>query len=169
VFLFLGVTKPADFPEKAQEELRRLREEGKVRAIGMSCHDRKFIGKLAADGALDAFMLRYNAAHRGAERDIFPYLEAHRPGVISYTATRWRYLIRRPRGWPRQGRVPTAGECYRFVLSHPNVHVCLTAPTNLKQLEENISALREGPLDEEDMEFMKKFGDAIYQTHRWFM
>jgi aryl-alcohol dehydrogenase-like predicted oxidoreductase len=59
--------------------------------------------------------------------------------------------------------------CYRFVLSNPNVDVCLTSPTNLKQLEENISSLRLGPLSEEDMEFMRKFGDVVHHTKKWFM
>jgi aryl-alcohol dehydrogenase-like predicted oxidoreductase len=168
-FLFLGVTNPKHFPDRAREELYRFREEGKVRSIGMSCHDRKFIGRLAAEGALDVFMLRYNAAHRGAERDIFPNLNNHNPGVVAYTATRWTFLMRRPKGWPTDGRIPTAGMCYRFVLSHPNVHVCVTAPTNQKQLEENIAALHEGPLNEEDTQFMKKFGDTVYLSRKWFM
>ncbi len=169
VFLFLGVMKEKEFPPKAMEELARFREEGKVRSIGMSCHNRKFIGKLASEGALDVFMLRYNAAHRGAERDIFPYLEKHHPGVVSYTATRWTELMRRPKGWPKDGLVPNAGMAYRFVLSNPHVHVCLTAPTNEKQLKENLAAFRQGPLNEEEMHFMRQFGDAVYMSRKWFM
>ena len=102
-----------------QEELQRLKEDGRVRAVGMSCHNRKFAGELAERGALDVFMMRYNAAHRGAEQDIFPHLADFHPGVVSYTATRWSYLLRRPRGWPKDGRIPTAAMCYRFVLSNP--------------------------------------------------
>jgi aryl-alcohol dehydrogenase-like predicted oxidoreductase len=169
VFLFLGVIKEKEFPEKAREELYRFREEGKVRAVGMSCHDRKLIGKLASEGALDVFMLRYNAAHRGAENDIFPYLQKHSPGVVSYTATRWTYLLRRPKGWPKHGPVPTAGQSYRFVLSHPSVHVCLTAPRNQREFEENLAALREGPLNQDEMQFMSAFGDAVYRQYKWFM
>jgi aryl-alcohol dehydrogenase-like predicted oxidoreductase len=169
VFLFLGVLKEKEFPEKVREELRQFREEGKVRNIGLSTHDRKLAGKLAAEGAVDILMIRYNAAHRGAEQDIFPYLAEHRPTVLSYTATRWRYLLRRPEGWPKDTPIPTAGMCYRFVLSNPNVHVCLTAPSNMRQLEENIDALRQGPLREEEMDFMRRFGDAVHHTKRWFM
>lgn len=169
VFLFLGVTKEKHFPERAREELYRFREEGKIRAVGMSTHNRKFAGKLAADGALDVIMMRYNAAHRGAEQDIFPYLQQYKPGVVSYTATRWHYLLSRPRGWPKDGRLPTAGMCYRFVLSNSHVDVCMTAPSNLKQFEENLDALRQGPLSDEEMEFMRKFGDAVHQTAGWFM
>jgi len=168
-FLFLGVTKEKHFPEKVREELYRLREQGKVRGVGISTHNRKFAGKLCAEGALDFIMMRYNAAHRGAEQDIFPYLNQHNPGVISYTATRWTYLIRRPKNWPKDGRIPTPGMCYRFVLSNPNVHVCLTSPRNSKELMQNLQSLQEGPLSEEDMEFMRKFGDVVHHTKKWFM
>jgi aryl-alcohol dehydrogenase-like predicted oxidoreductase len=168
-FLFLGVTREKYFPPRAQEEMRQLRQAGKIRAIGMSTHDRKFAGRTAAEGALDVIMMRYNAAHRGAEQDIFPHLEAHHPGVISFTATRWRYLIRRHKGWPKAEPIPTPGLCYRFVLSNPNVHVCMTAPSNAKQFQENLSALQQGPLSPEEMTFIKKYGDLVHHTKRYFM
>jgi aryl-alcohol dehydrogenase-like predicted oxidoreductase len=168
VFHFLGVTKRPQFNDRVRDELFALREDPRVRAISISCHDRKFAGELAAQGLLDALMIRYNAAHRGAESDIFPHLAAHNPGVVSYTATRWTYLLRRPRGWPRDGRVPTAGMCYRFVLSNPHVHVCLNAPSNLKHFEDNLASVRQGPLDEDDMRFMRDFGDAVYRRNKWF-
>jgi aryl-alcohol dehydrogenase-like predicted oxidoreductase len=169
VFLFLGVTKPKHFTDHVREELIKFRQEGKVRFIGMSCHDRKFHAEEARRGDLDVLMLRYNAAHRGAETDIFPHLITQNPGVLSYTATRWSYLLRRPKGWPKDGRIPTASECYRFVLSNPHVHVCLTAPSNRRQLEENLSALAAGPLSAEDHAFMEKFGDAVHHAKKWFM
>lgn len=169
VFLFLGVMKPEQFPDRVKEEFCRFLEEGKVRAIGVSTHDRKFAGRLAKEGLLNALMIRYNAAHRGAEQDIFPHLETHQPALISYTATRWRYLLRRPRQWPKDHRVPTAEMCYRFVLTNPHVDVCLTAPTNIKQLNENIKSLQNGPLTEDDLSFMQRFGDAVHHTKKWFM
>ena len=169
VFLFLGVTRPKHLPDRLQDELRRLRDDGRVRAVGMSCHDRGFAGELAAAGALDVFMVRYNAAHRGAEDEIFPRLTAHDPGLVSYTATRWGELLRRPPDWPRGGRIPTAGECYRFVLSNPNVDVCMTAPSNARHLRENLAAVRQGPLSEEDLTFMRQFGDAVHRARKWFM
>lgn len=169
IFLFLGVMKPKQFPDKVKEELYKLREEGKIKFVGMSCHDRKFAGEQAANDGLDTLMIRYNAAHRGAEKDIFPYVDKHNTGVISYTATRWTYLLRRPKTWPKDGRIPDAGLCYRFVLSNPNVHVCMTAPKKLKEFEENLKALDKGPLDNDEMEFMKKFGDVVYNMKKYFM
>ncbi len=168
-FLFLGVMKEKEFTARAREDLIRLREQGKVRRIGLSTHDRKFAGKLADEGILDAFMIRYNAAHRGAEIDIFPYLIKHDPGLISYTATRWSFLLRPPKGYPKEGRIPTAGECYRFVLSNPHVDVVLNAPRNFARLKENLDSLQAGPLSEEDMNFMRDFGDRVHHTKKYFM
>jgi aryl-alcohol dehydrogenase-like predicted oxidoreductase len=114
-------------------------------------------------------MVRYNAAHRGAEQDIFPHLAQHDPAIVSMTATRWRRLLRRPRPWPRGEPVPTAGMCYRFVLSSPHVDVCLTAPTSQAQLEENLAAVRAGPLDADESAQMRRFGDVVRQRSRWFV
>jgi aryl-alcohol dehydrogenase-like predicted oxidoreductase len=170
IFLFLGVTKPKHFTPKILDELNALKEEGKFGHLGISSHDRKLAGRMAAEGALDTLMIRYNAAHRGAEQDIFPSLAPHDPGVISYTATRWSQLTRRPKkGWPEERPIPDAGLCYRFVLSNPHVHVCLTAPSNQRQLEENISALAKGPLTGDEMRFMREFGDVVHGLKKYFM
>ena len=64
-------------------------------------------GRLAEDSILDVLMIRYNAAHPGAETDVFPHLARRRPAVVAYTATSWRKLLRAPRGW--SGRPMTAG------------------------------------------------------------
>jgi len=163
-FLFLGVTKPSEMPERVFEEFSRFKEEGKVRAVGLSTHDRKFAGELAARGAVDVLMIRYNAAHRGAERDIFPFLQNHNPGVISYTSTRWTSLLRRPRGWPADRPAPPASMTYRFVLSNPHVHICLMAPTSEKQVIENLTGIRQGPLTSDEMGALREFGDAVYRS-----
>jgi aryl-alcohol dehydrogenase-like predicted oxidoreductase len=168
-FLFLGVMKGEQLTERVLEELQSLKDEGKVRRIGMSCHDRKFAGQLATEGVLDTFMIRYNAAHRGADQDVFPHLGHHDPAVISYTATRWGYLMRRPRGYPKQKRIPSPVDCYRFVLSNPNVDVVLTAPSNLNQLKQNLTALEKGPMSAEDMEFMGRFGDLVRARNKRFL
>lgn len=69
VFFFMGVMKPEQLPDAVIEEMMRFREEGKVRAIGISTHHRRLAGSLAAAGSLDVLMIRYNAAHRGAETE----------------------------------------------------------------------------------------------------
>lgn len=155
---FLGVASA--WKSSTVDEMIRLREEGKVRALGISIHNRKRAGKLAADSELDLLMIRYNAAHPGAEQDIFPHLPAGRRSIVSYTATCWQKLLRAPKGWT--GEVPTAGHCYRFCLSNPNVNVVLTGPKNAEQLRENLNAIQAGPLNEKEMAWMREFGKAVH-------
>ena len=169
VFHFLGVMNPRQFGPRVRDELSALRQDGRVKAVAISCHDRKLAGELAAGGDVDAVMVRYNAAHPGAERDVFPHVSAHGTGVVSYTATRWTYLLRRPRGWPESEPVASAGQCYRFVLSNPHVHVVLTAPRNERELTENLREVARGPLPEDEMAFMRRFGAHVHDTAGWFM
>jgi aryl-alcohol dehydrogenase-like predicted oxidoreductase len=152
--------KMSAFTGGVQEELVRLREEGKVRALGVSIHDRPRAGRLAEDSILDLLMVRYNAAHTGAERDIFPHLSRRRPAVVAYTATSWRKLLRRPRGW--QGPVPTAGDCYRFCLTSPHVDVVLTGPRSAAELRENLAAVEKGPLSAPEMATLREFGAEVH-------
>jgi aryl-alcohol dehydrogenase-like predicted oxidoreductase len=152
--------KMSAFTGAVQEELVRLREEGKVRAIGASIHDRRRAGRLAEDSILDLLMIRYNAAHPGAERDVFPHLERRRPAVVAYTATSWRRLLRAPRGW--SDRAMTAGECYRFCLTSPHVDVVLTGPRSVAELRENLAAVEQGPLAEAELAWARVFGAAVH-------
>jgi aryl-alcohol dehydrogenase-like predicted oxidoreductase len=169
VFHYLGVLKPDHFGSRLRDELAELRADPRVKAVSISCHDRRLAGELAARGELDALMIRYNAAHPGAERDIFPHVAAHGTGVISYTATRWTALLRRPRGWPPHEPVATPGQCYRFVLSNPHVDVVLTAPRSERELEENLREVRRGPLPEDEMAFMRRYGAYVHDHAGWFM
>jgi predicted aldo/keto reductase-like oxidoreductase len=161
IFHFFGVTRRKHFTVRVRDELQAVRESGLVRGVAISTHDRAFAAELAREGVLDAMMVRYNAAARGAETEIFPQLPASKPAVVSYTSTRWKSLLRRPQGYPPDGRLPNAGMCYRFALSNPAVDVCLMAPGNLRQFEENLAEIRRGPLDGGDMKFMQEFGDRI--------
>jgi aryl-alcohol dehydrogenase-like predicted oxidoreductase len=148
------------FTGAVQEEMARLREEGKALALGASIHDRPRAGRLVAGSILDMVMIRYNAAHPGAEAEIFPHLPERRPAVVAYTATAWRKLLSAPKGW--KGPVPTAGDCYRFCLSDPHVDVVLNGPRTAEELRANFAALGKGPLAPEEMAAMRAFGKAVH-------
>ena len=96
----------------------------------------------------------------GAERDIFPHYEARRPLTVAYTATSWRKLLSRPKGW--DGPLMSAGQCYRFCLSSPHVDVTLTGPKNLQQLDDNLRALEDGPLSADEEAWIRPFGQAVH-------
>lgn len=155
---WLGVTSA--WTAGTERALLALRESGKVRAFGTSIHNRKRAGVLARESSLDLLMIRYNAAHPGAETDIFPHRRGERPTIMAYTATAWRKLLRRPKGWT--GETMTAGDCYRFQLSSPHVDVALCGPKSRAQLEENLAALDKGPLSPDEERWMRDFGKAAH-------
>ena len=142
---------------------QRLREQGLVRHIALSTHNRPLVAQLAHDADIEIFHVRYNAVHPGAERDIFPHLPPENPpGLVSFTATSWKQLLN-PRRVPSGERVPTAADCYRFVLSNPSVDVCLTGPKTQEHVEEAIRAVAQGPMAEEELAWMRRVGQAIYR------
>lgn len=156
-------------PPKLVEALHRLRASGKVRFVGMSSHDRPLVARLALgelQAPVDFFQVRYNAVHPGAEVDVFPHLRREdRPGIVAFTATCWGKLLQ-PRLMPQGERPPRPADCYRFVLSHPGVNVCVTGPSTAEQLEENLAALSAGPLDEEEMARLRRIGQHIHGSGR---
>jgi aryl-alcohol dehydrogenase-like predicted oxidoreductase len=147
------------------EAAMQLKEEGKVRFLCVSGHRRSLLGELAArpDSPFDAFMVRYNAANTGAERDVFPLLPAENvPGIMTFTATRWGQLLQPGRMPP--GEEPlTAADCYRFALSNPHVDLCMTGPKTAEELQEGLKALELGPLSDEEMVKIRLIGNYIYQ------
>lgn len=145
--------------------MRALRDRGAVRAIGFSSHDRPLAARLARELRPDVLMLRYNAAHRGAEDEVFAHLEAPRPGVIAYTATRWGMLLQ---PLPEHG-FPTgmpAGDCYRFPLTHPAVDLVLCAARSARELDEDVASVRAGPLDPGRLDEVRRFGNAVHSAAR---
>lgn len=143
----------------------KMKEAGLVRQIALSGHNRSFFGDLAKrdDSPIDIFMTRYNAVHRGAEIDIFPHLSnGNRPGVTIYTATCWAKLLKQKKMPP--GEEPlSAADCYRFVLSNPNVDLCMMGPRSDREFVDGVTALTKGPLSEDEMARIRKIGDHLHK------
>src|SRR5262249_53240876 len=73
----------------ALEACRRAKDQGRVRMLGLTSHQRRLAARWARTGLLDMLMIRYNAAHRGAETDVFPTTVGLGMPVVTYTALRW--------------------------------------------------------------------------------
>jgi aryl-alcohol dehydrogenase-like predicted oxidoreductase len=147
-------------PRRIVDAAVALREAGRARHVMISCHHRPTFRELARDPAMGALMVRYNAAHPGAEEDVFPHLGPERPGVVAYTATRWGQLVD-PRHTPAGEPTPRGSDCYRFALSHPSVDVCLAGPKDAAELEEALAALDRGPMDPDELAWMKRVGERV--------
>jgi aryl-alcohol dehydrogenase-like predicted oxidoreductase len=148
------------------ERALEMKAKGRFRFLAVSGHHRPLFTDLARDQVFDLFHIRYNAVHRGAEKDVFDHLPAeNRPGIVTYTATRWGDLLRSDKLPP--GETPLcAADCYRFVLSNDNVDVCLTGPSDMAQMREALTALERGPLTVAEMDRIKRIGDHIHTHHR---
>ncbi len=146
------------------DRVAQLKEQGKIRFLGLSSHQRPLIPELERDPQIDIYHLRYNAAHRGAEAEVFDRLpDEGGPGIVSFTCNRWGSLIdpaRMPPGEP----VPSAADCYRFVLAHPRVHVACCGPANMLELRQNLECLDKGPMSEEELGRMRHIGRHVYES-----
>ena len=141
---------------------RKLKEEGLVKFIGISGHNRKMFKELISIPDIDILHVRYNAAHRGAEQEVFPYFQYdHRPGIVSFTATRWGKLLN-PKKLPHAENPLSASDCYRYVLSNSSVDVCMMGFRNSEQLRENLSALEMGSLSQEEIKYIERIGEYVY-------
>lgn len=165
-FLLLGARNqiPSD---DYLEVFERLRDQGKVRFLSLSSHNRPLLPELfkayeEGRSPYELFMCRYNAVHRGAETDVFPFISAQGgPALVSYTATRWGHLLD-PKKMP-PGEAPLrAKDCYRFALSQSAVDVVLCGPANAEQMDEALSALESPDLSEEERVRMQSIGDFVY-------
>jgi len=168
-FLLLGMWNRRVAPE-VLEVAQQLKVRGLVRYLAVSTHKRALVPAITAGGDFDVVHFRYNAAHPGAEADIFPHLpDTGRPGMTAFTATSWGQLLGHgflqgvagSKPLPKGERVPTAADCYRYVLSRPEVDVCMTGPKDAAQMEHALTALRLGPMSEDEPAWMRRVGRAV--------
>jgi aryl-alcohol dehydrogenase-like predicted oxidoreductase len=151
-------------PPRMIEQFHKLKNEGLVHFLAISSHKRLIFPEIEQDKQADIIHVRYNASHRGAEKEVFDRLpDEGGPGVVSFTNTRWSSLIN-PAYMPPGEPAPSATDCYRFVLSHPKVHLAVCGPSSLDNLRENLKALEFGPMNEEELDRMRRIGDFVYKN-----
>ena len=149
--------------QKIIEGALKMKEKGICRFIGLTGHNRKLFPELRKQNVIDLFHIRYNAVHRGAETETFPFLQGeNRPGVVTFTATSWGQLLNAKKMPPGESP-PTAIDCYRFVLSNPAIDLCLTAPKTIEQMRQNLAVLDLEPMNSEELERMRRIGDHIHK------
>lgn len=166
VLTFYYVEQPAEWrqiigPGGALEYCREAQQAGRVRLLGLTSHQRPLAAEAARSGLLDLLMIRYNAAHRGAE-EVFPATDAAGIPVVVYTCLRWGALLRPTPDDLPGFVVPRAPAWYRFALQTPSVAVALMAPDSQAELEEDLTVLdAAGPLPAEEYEELAAHGQRV--------
>ena len=167
-FLLLG-NRNAEPSPRYIEVFEKMKSLDMVRFLSLSSHNRPLLPKFLEDYAngecpYELLMLRYNAVHRGAESDVFPYVRQKSPTILTYTATRWGHLVD-PAKMPNGEAPISAKDCYRYSLSHEAVDMVLCGPASEAQLDEAISALEAGPLAEDERTRIENIGSYLYQQY----
>jgi aryl-alcohol dehydrogenase-like predicted oxidoreductase len=139
LFLLFWARSPRRLGAGPHDVLRRLKRAGRLGAIGFSTHDRALALDAIAEREWDAIMIRHNAAHRGAERQLLPTAEREGVGVLSFSALCYGRMLHPPGG-------VSAADCYRYSLEQPAVAACISAPRRHRELAHNIQVLREPAL-----------------------
>ncbi len=149
-------------PGGAHEFCEKAKRASQVRLIGVTSHQRPLAATMARSGLLDLLMIRYNAAHRGAEQEIFPVTDSLGIPVVVYTCLRWGALLN-PTPDDPPGFVPArAPAWYRFALQSPSVTVALMAPDNRAELDEDLTVLdAAGPLSVEEYAMLAEHGRRV--------
>jgi len=169
VLTFYYVEQPAEWaeicaPGGALEYCEAARREGRVRLLGLTSHQRRLAAEAARSGRLDMLMFRYNAAHRGAETEVFPVTTSLGLPAVVYTCLRWGALPRGTPDDPPDFAPPPAPLWYCFALQHPAVTVALMAPDNRAELDEDLAVLgATGPLPEAEYERLAAHGRRVRQ------
>jgi len=153
----------------AAEVIDAARRDGVVRSIGLTSHQRGLAAGCVSSGRLDSLMIRYNAAHRGAERDVFPVTEVENRPVVAFTCLRWGGLIRATPDDPPEFSVPSAANCYRWVLCQPAVTVALAAPDGRRELDEVLTVISPWQaMSLADHTAISDHGDRVYRQGESF-
>jgi aryl-alcohol dehydrogenase-like predicted oxidoreductase len=76
---------PEEDIEEGWSTLARLREEGKVRHIGVSNFSVEQLKRIERITPVETLQPPYSLVHRDAEREILPYCKEHNIGVIVYS------------------------------------------------------------------------------------
>ena len=162
-------------PGGSWEALARRRADGQLGLIGLTSHQRALAAswacEFAPDGGrrLDMLMVRYNAAHTGAERDVFPVTSGIGMPVVTFTGLRWLDLLRSTPDDPPEWSPPSAADCYRFCLANPSVAIALAAPNGRAELIEDIRPLDDhGGPEKEWMAAMRAHGERVHRHAREF-
>jgi diketogulonate reductase-like aldo/keto reductase len=137
--------------------LRRWKEQGKVRYIGVTHYTESAYDELAdvlKAEELDFVQLNYSIAERAAERRLLPLAAERRMAVLINRPFAQADLFSKTRGKPLPGWAAEIGCAswaqffLKFVISHPAVTCAIPGTSKVQHLEDNLQAAV-GPLPDD--------------------
>ncbi len=135
-------------------DMARAKEEGLVKHVGFSFHDKpEAMMRLVDEGIFDLVTCQYNYLDRANEAAI-AYAAEKGLGVAVMGPVGGGRLAVVPKGLREAGDLSAGNAAelaLRFVLSHPGVHVALSGMSSIEMVEQNAAAVDKGPLSEAEV------------------
>ena len=152
---------------RAYETALQLKQEGKIRHFGLSFHDKADVLDqiLTEHPEVEVVQIQFNYAdYEDASvesRKVYEVCEKHRKPVIVMEPVKGGSLVNLPTDADRilrdLGGGSNASYAIRFAASFPQMAMVLSGMSNMDQMEDNISAMRDfRPLDEREREAVSR-------------
>ncbi len=163
--LLLG-HRPGTDIDKLFETATRLKEQGKVRFLGLVL-PRRHKSRLPMHrlgSAVSVIHAPCNAATPEMHLSLIRPEGEPSPAIVGTYATSNGALLR---SRPGLGRPPTVSDCYRFALAQPGISLCLAGSPHPSDLRSALGSLDLGPLSPDQLAWMLAAGAASQSiTHK---
>jgi len=137
------------------KEMMQAKEEGLVKQVGFSFHDKpENMIRLIDEGLFSLVTCQYNYLDRANEEAI-TYANEKGLGVVIMGPVGGGRLAVIPKGVRELESLSAEGAAelaLRFVLSHPGVHVALSGMGSIEMVEQNVAAIDKGPLSVDEVQ-----------------
>ena len=157
---------------RAYETAWKLKQEGKVRHLGLSFHDKAEVLDmiLSEHPEVEVVQIQFNYADYDnssvESRKVYEVCEKYGKPVIVMEPVKGGSLVHLPAEADKilreLGGGSNASYAIRFAASFPKMAMVLSGMSNMEQMEDNISSMRDfKPLDEREMEAVSKVNDVF--------
>ncbi len=131
------------------ETLQKLKDEGKVRAIGISSSVKACVRAIER-GVVDVVECAFNFLHQEAKEQLFPLAAEKGVGILARSPFAGGRLFSSEHTEKLKAlapNLPIPKAAIKFVLSHPQVSSCVVGIMRMRELRQNIHAAQPPYLD----------------------
>lgn len=157
---------------KAYETAWQLKEEGLIRHLGLSFHDKAYVLDmiLTEHPEIEIVQIQYNYADYDTDtvesRKVYEVCEKHQKPVIVMEPVKGGSLVNLPSKANQILRNLHGGSnasyAMRFAATPPLMTMVLSGMSNMMQMEDNISTMKDfKPIDNREMEAIRKVREII--------
>lgn len=166
---------------KKLDGLLRMREKGKVRAVGVAHHWEEEFVQIVKEygGSLDFFMFPYNFVHNKATppdrqntwAGFLRLAKKHNYGLIGMKPFSNEMLLSFAKengyiGGPKDRGISVPAAALRYALSTGAVHLSLPAMNSEREVQENLQAIYRPRITTEEMALLEEI-DLLAMQHKW--